>query len=211
MNKVLVVIIAVIAAAMGAFLYQSQRQMAEPKHALLYQQPRSIANFNLTDHNGEQFDNSNLQGKWSLFFFGYTSCPDVCPMTLQELNYIYPQMQEITGNRVQVAMVTADPKRDTVEQLNNYINYFNDDFIALRGGHDTLFPFSRSLGLMYAITEDTNQEFYLVNHSASIVMTNPQGQIQAIFKPIQGEPGTVPAIDSERMLEDFKLIYSQVN
>ncbi|MDN3652289.1 SCO family protein [Thalassotalea ponticola] len=211
MNKLLTLLLAIVAVAIGVFAYKSQQQQAEPSHALLYKQTRSLADFSLTDHQGNVFNNENLYGKYSLFFFGYTSCPDICPMTLQELNYIYPELKNITNDKVQVVMVSADPKRDSVEKLNQYMQYFNDEFIAVRAGHDVLFPFSRNIGLMYAIAEDTNEEFYLVNHSASIVMTNPKGQIQAIFKPVQGEPGTVPAIDSDRMLADFRIIHSQLN
>ena len=211
MNKLLVVILAVISAVIGAFVYQSQMANQQPEHALLYKTPRTIPNFVLTDHMGNDFSNEQLKGKWTLFFIGYTSCPDICPVTLQELNYIYPQLQEITNNQTQIALVTADPKRDTVKRLNSYIRYFNEEFLAVRAEHDVLFPFARSLGLMYAITEDTDQEYYLVNHSASIILTNPNGQIQAIFKPVQQDETSIPSIDSELMLKDFKTIFNAVN
>ncbi|WP_371187885.1 SCO family protein [Thalassotalea maritima] len=209
MNKVLFAIIALVAIATGAFVYQSQFQQQQPKHALMYQTPRTLAKFELTDHHGRAFSNEQLLGKWTLFFFGYTSCPDICPITMQKLNSIYPELQQVSGNNMQVALITADPKRDSVEVLSEYVKYFNKDFLALRAGHDVLFPFSRNLGLMYAIAEDSEDEYYLVNHSASIVMTNPNGQVHAIFKPIQGEPGVVPSINADAMLADFKLIYQQ--
>ncbi|WOH36793.1 SCO family protein [Thalassotalea fonticola] len=211
MNKLLILILAVASTAIGAFVYQHHFNNQQPEHALMYQQPRTIPGFELTDHHGNAFTNEQLKGKWTLFFFGYTSCPDVCPVTLQELNYIYPQLKEITANNVQVALVTADPKRDTQVKLNSYIRYFNEEFFALRAGHEVLFPFARSLGLMYGIVEDTSDEYYLVNHSASIVLTNPHGQIQAIFKPVQTDPMAIPSIDSEIMLSDFEKIYQQKN
>ncbi|WP_371374796.1 SCO family protein [Thalassotalea aquiviva] len=210
MNKTLVFILAVAAAALGVFFYQYQQQQSEPEHALLYPQPRLLSDFELTDHNGQSFSKAQLQDKWSLFFIGYTSCPDVCPMTLQELTYIYPKLQALTNNKVQVVLVSADPKRDTVSKLNSYIRYFNPDFVAVRAEHDVLYPFTRNLGLMYAIA-DTNEEYYLVNHSASIVMTNPQGNIQAIFKPLPAtEPGSIPSIDQEALVTDFEKIYHKL-
>ncbi len=215
MNKLFIVIIAAIAAASGGFAYKyyqaKQAEAAKLELALLYPQERLLTEFSLTDHKGERFGKQQLRDKWTLLFFGYTSCPDICPTTLLELNYVYPKLQEITNNNVQIILVTADPKRDSQEKLNAYINYFNKDFIALRGGHDKLFPFARNLGLMYAITENTDQEYYLVNHSASIVLTNPNGNIQAIFKPVpQTDPGSVPSIDAEIMAKDFAKIYQQV-
>ncbi|OUS28149.1 hypothetical protein A9Q98_07815 [Thalassotalea sp. 42_200_T64] len=211
MNKIFILILAVVSSALGVFIYQHQLANQQPEHALLYQQTRAIKNFELTDHNGNRFGNEQLFGKWTLFFFGYTSCPDVCPVTLQELNYIYPELKQITGNKMQVALVTVDPKRDTQQKLNSYIRYFNEEFFALRAGHEVLFPFARNLGLMYALTEDTNKEEYLVNHSASIVLTNPKGQIQAIFKPTPQDGIGIPSIDSEIMLSDFKKIYQLKN
>ena len=213
MNKVLIIILAVVSAAIGVFVYQSQIAQQQPEHALLYQQARPLANFELTDHNGNSFSNEQLRGKWTVFFFGYTSCPDICPVTLQELNYIYPELKQLSNNQIQVALVTADPKRDSQKKLNSYIRYFNEEFIALRAGHEVLYPFARNLGLMYAIVEDATEENYLVNHSASIVLTNPNGQIHAIFKPTQATPTDIPTINSDIMLSDFKKIYelSKVN
>lgn len=207
MKKLLIVIIAVLAAALGAFFYQYHLSSQQPEHALLYPQARALKPFSLNDHNGNTFANDQLQGKWTLMFFGYTSCPDICPVTLQELNYVYDDMQKLTNNNMQIAMVTADPKRDTQVTLNSYIRYFNDDFIALRAGHEVLFPFARNLGLMYAITEDTSDEYYLVNHSGSIVLTNPNGQIHAIFKPVQQSPSSIPSINAEILFSDFEKIY----
>ena len=211
MNKILIIILAVVAAAVGALVYQTQISNQQPEHALLYSTPRTLTNFELTDHNNQAFGNEQLIGKWTIFFFGYTSCPDICPVTLQEINYIYPELKTLTNDNIQIAFVSADPNRDTVEKLNGYIRYFNEEFVALRGGHDKLFPFARNLGLMYAITDDTTQDYYMVNHSASLVMTNPKGQIQAIFKPIQQDPAQIPSIDSEKLLADFKIIHAKLN
>ncbi|TKB45554.1 SCO family protein [Thalassotalea mangrovi] len=210
MQKFILIILAIIAAAIGLVLYQTYQQSQQVEKALVYQQPRSILPFVLSDHNGVDFSNDRLAGKWSLVFFGYTSCPDVCPVTLQELNRVYADLNKAASDPVQVLLVSADPRRDTQQRLNSYINYFNKEFIALRADHNQLFPFSRNLGLMYSITDDSSQEDYLVNHSASIVLINPQGQIQAIFKP-SIEVGQVPAIDAKVLLSDFEKIVRQVS
>lgn len=209
MNKVLYTIIALVALASGAFIYTStaNKSAALPDYALYYQKSREIKPFSMTDHNGQLFNNKSFEGKWSWVFFGYTSCPDVCPTTLQELNFYYEGLQKIAPNH-QVLLVTVDPLRDTQENLSQYINYFHKDFIALRAGHEVLFPFARNLGLMYALTDAADikgKESYLVDHSASIVLVNPAGRIAAIFKP-QHEIGQLPTIEGEKVIADFDKI-----
>lgn len=204
MKNIVFVCCLIVAALLGGLLYQQLNKSEPPEHALYYQQPRAINAFQLTDHDNSAFNNESLNGNWSFVFFGYTSCPDVCPTTLQEINFVYPELKQVAEN-VQILLVSVDPNRDKPEKLAQYIRYFNSEFIALTGGHDVLFPFARNLGLMYAITEDTNQSSYLVDHSASIVLVNPDGYVAAIFKPTH-EPGQVPAIIGENLVSDFNRI-----
>ena len=204
MKNIVFVCCLIVAALLGGLLYQQLNKSEPPEHALYYQQPRAINAFQLTAHDNSAFNNKNLNGNWSFVFFGYTSCPDVCPTTLQEINFVYPELKQVAEN-VQILLVSVDPNRDKPEKLAQYIRYFNSEFIALTGGHDVLFPFARNLGLMYAITEDTNQSSYLVDHSASIVLVNPDGYVAAIFKPTH-EPGQVPAIIGENLVSDFNRI-----
>jgi len=204
MNKLLYVIVAVIALGFGAFIYKQATSIAPPEHALFYQEPRTLNTFELTSHNNQAFTNEDLKGKWSWVFFGYTSCPDVCPTTLQEINFVYQDLKAIANNS-QVLLVSVDPLRDNVDKLSQYIAYFNKEFIALRGGHEVLFPFARNVGLMYAIVDETDKDSYLVDHSASLVLINPDGNISAIFKP-DHELGELPTIDGENLVTDFKKI-----
>ena len=216
MKKIIYGIIALLsisAGAVGFHLITQTKQLPLPEYALHYQQARTIAAFTLTDELGQSFNNSQLLDKWSLVFFGYTSCPDVCPITLQNLNFIYDELTTIASNS-QVLLVSVDPKRDTTEKLAQYIGYFNKDFKALRAEHDVLFPFTRNLGMMYAITskEDAEEgdESYWVDHSSSLVLINPAGKVAAIFKPEQ-EVGAVPTIDNEKLLSDYQKIVALYN
>jgi protein SCO1/2 len=213
MNKFIYGIIALIsisAGAVGFHLITQTKQLLPPEYALHYKQARPISAFTLTDELGQPFNNTLLLDKWSLVFFGYTSCPDVCPTTLQNLNFIYEDLTTIASNS-QVLLVSVDPKRDTTEKLEQYIGYFNPNFKALRADHDVLFPFSRNLGLMYAITSKDEievpegDESYWVDHSASLVLINPAGKISAIFRPEQAV-GEVPTIDNDKLLSDYQKI-----
>jgi len=207
MNKLLYIIVALTAAAVGTLVFYKSFYLAQPEHALYYQQAREIKPFELTDHQGKAFTKEQLKDKWSWVFFGYTSCPDVCPTTLQELNFVYDDLKAIADN--QVLLVSVDPKRDSQEKLSQYIAYFNAEFKALSADHSVLFPFARNMGLMYAITgtgdENEAPESYLVDHSASIVLINPEGKIAAIFKPRQ-EIGKLPTIEGDKLVSDFAKI-----
>lgn len=215
MNKYILGIIALLsvsAGAVGFHLIMQTKTLPPPEYALHYQQARPLSAFTFTDELGQQFNNAQLQDKWSLVFFGYTSCPDVCPTTLQNLNFIYDELTAIAHNS-QVLLVSVDPKRDSNEKLSQYIAYFNPEFKALRAEHDVLFPFARSLGLMYAITskgasktgESPSDEDYWVDHSASLALINPKGKVAAIFRPEQ-EVGEVPTIDNDKLLSDYQKI-----
>mgnify|MGYP000395044623 CR=1 FL=1 len=209
MNKVLYIIVAIVALGFGAFIFNQANKVAAPEHALYYKQARELAPFELTSHHDKSFSNQHLKGQWSWVFFGYTSCPDVCPTTLQELNFVYPELKEIASN-TQVLLVSVDPLRDNTQKLSQYINYFNDEFYALTAGHDVLYPFARNMGLMYAIVDDTEQESYLVDHSASMVLVNPEGNIAAIFKP-KHELGQLPTISGDDLVADFEKIVALAN
>ena len=202
MNKFIFGIVAITALVIGVVSFKMITKLPPLDIALHYQKPREVKPFELTDHRGESFRKAQLKDKWSLVFFGYTSCPDICPTTLQNLNFMYDDLSAVAQNS-QVLLVSVDPQRDSQEKLAQYIAYFNSAFIALRAGHEVLFPFARNMGLMYAISGEGDD--YLVDHSASLVLINPEGKIAAIFKPEQ-VAGKVPSIDSDKLLSDYKKI-----
>lgn len=205
MKKIAFALVAVVAIVAGVLVAQQLRPKL-PEYALYYQQPRVLAPFQLTDHFGEPFTNVSLRDKWSLVFLGYTSCPDICPTTLQEINFNFDAIKQLAEN-TQLLLVSVDPRRDTVKRLAEYISYFNDEFIAVTAGHDVLFPFVRQLGLMYALTDDAANDNYLVDHSASLLVINPAGQIVALFKP-EHTPGQIAGVDGEKIVHDFARIIS---
>lgn len=127
---------------------------------------------------------------------------------MAELNSIYPQLQALdTTHPIKVVFVSVDPKRDTPARLNEYVHYFNKDFIGITGEHTDLFPFARSLGMMYAIAESTDNPNYLVDHSASVVLVNPAGEVLGRFKP-KREIGKLSISDAQQILADMPVITS---
>lgn len=187
---------AVILLILGAGLYMALttppaemptalRSVPEHLRGAALAQSRPVAPFSLNDHNGAPFSEEQLKGKWSLIFFGYTYCPDICPTTLAVLS----AMKQSLGSapellaETQFVMVSLDPQRDTPEKLGPYIQYFDPGFIAATGEREMIDRLTSSLNIPYAIEGDTKRDDYLVNHSATIALIDPQGQMSGRFNP----------------------------
>ncbi|MET1218468.1 MAG: SCO family protein [Glaciecola sp.] len=174
-----------------------------------YPQPRELVDFTLVTDDNLKMTNADLQGQWTLAFVGYTFCPDICPTTLAALNRAYPKLSAIQGEYpIRVWFLSVDPQRDTVERLASYVQFFNDEFVAATGEHKELYPLVRSMGMMYAMAGDTSEPNYLVDHSGSVVLINPQGQVVGRFKP-QHAPGQIAISDTEQILADLPLVVSR--
>lgn len=207
MQKLLIGLVAIAAAAIGVFSYQGFGDQ-EPKAALIYEPARAPAEFSLASTATEQrIDNNALKGQWTLLFTGYTFCPDICPTTMAQLRDALPELQEKTDAPVKVWMISVDPQRDTMQRLQDYTKFFGEDFVGIRAEHKDLFPFVRDLGLMYSIP-DEGEEDYLVNHSAAIIVVNPDGNRQAIFNA-EHVVGEVPTVNMEHLIYDFGIVVNQ--
>lgn len=146
-------------------------------------QTREIANFSLIDHNGQRFGPDRLQGHWSLLFFGYTYCPDVCPVTLVQINKAVQQLEPDIANSLRVALVSVDPERDTPETLGKYIRVFNDSFTGVTGEFDEVVKLATQLDIAFGKVPGDEPGTYLVNHSGSIVVISPEGRYHGVLKP----------------------------
>ena len=144
-------IVGLIAAGMGIGFYTAGYYdhvgSAEQIDGFFWPNPKQIYPFVTVDHNGNTFNLERLQGKWSFIFFGYTHCPDICPITLSVLKQVYEQLQATHhAGETQILFVTADPERDTPEQLEKYVTYFNEDFIGLGGNPPQIQSLAIQLG-----------------------------------------------------------------
>lgn len=171
-------------------------------NALVYENAKSLSDFTLKNQHGEPVTKAQFKGQWNLVFLGYTSCPDICPLTLAKLNAVYKELE--ADYPLQIWFVSVDPNRDTAEKLKQYIDYFNPNFLAVSGEHKDLFPVVRELGLIYAIS-DTTKADYAVDHSASVALVDDTGALRAIFKP-EFKQGSVPLINSTQLMQEFKVI-----
>ena len=189
---------------------QSNKIFATDNNALVLAEPRITLNEFAFEKAGKvAFTNESLKGKWTLIFAGYTFCPDVCPTTLADLDRVYPSLTNDNDTTTQVVFVSVDPNRDKAEQLADYVHYFNKNFIGVTSTHQQLWPFVTQLGLIYGIVEagDT-EDFYLVDHSASIVLIDPEGKLHATFKSVPNKQG-INSVDMDLMVSDIKRLQQQ--
>jgi len=145
---------------------------------------RLLAPFQLTDQYLQPFDQRRLRGKWSMLFFGYLSCPDVCPMTLHELNRFWRLLEDESGtppNDLQIVFVSVDPARDSPQQLGDYIRHFNSNFIAATAEPAQIDRLAHQLGAGYVIEAETAPGQYLVAHTSAIFLVDPLGRSVATF------------------------------
>ena len=147
----------------------------------LLETPRNLGEFELIDHHGKPFDKGRLEGQWSLVFFGFTHCPDVCPTTMTFLNEFVKSMEGTEAEDTQVVMVSVDPARDTVQQLASYVPYFNPEFIGVTGEFLDIHRFATALNTPFrkVVTDDEN---YQVDHGSNVVLINPRGDYHGFFK-----------------------------
>jgi protein SCO1/2 len=147
----------------------------------LFETPRDLGQFALQSHRGKPFTASDLQGRWTMIFFGFTHCPDVCPTTLAFLSQLMTQLESTEVDDTAVVMVSVDPARDTAAVLQDYVPYFNPEFTGVTGEFVDILKFARTFNAPFRkVTAEDGS--YQVDHSANIVLVNPRGHYHGFFK-----------------------------
>ncbi len=167
-------------------------------HGAVLQSPKPAQDFTLPNHYGQETTLSDYRGKAVLLYFGYAACPDVCPATLAELR----KANEILGERaddVQVFMITVDPERDTPEVMAEFLAHFDPSFIGLIGTPDQVAQIATQYGVFYQKQETTSVMGYLVDHTATVMLVDPDGYARLIFP--YGAPGEEIAEDITYILD----------
>jgi protein SCO1 len=178
----LIVFIIVAAAGLGtALFWRTLNPAVELATGTVLNPSRPVADFSLIDNRGRGFGPKNLQGHWSLMFFGYTNCPDFCPTTLSMLAAMQNKLRADHAVLPQVIFVSVDAKRDTPEQLAKYVPYFDPDFIGLTAADQAgVEAFAKAWGVAVMIqpAKDGN---YTVDHSGAIFVLDPVGRLAAVL------------------------------
>jgi protein SCO1 len=190
MHKILLLIIALFLAGCTNHTYKATvLDPAEPAF-----------NIELTDQNGQPFSLAAQKGKVVLLFFGFTSCPDICPIELANLASAKRQLGA-TADDLQVALVSLDPERDTQERLATYVASFDPEFIGLRGEQRELDPVARAYGVFYERRELPDSALgYTIDHAGYIYGIDRAGNWRLLFA--QGTPVEDLAADIGALLRE---------
>lgn len=186
MSKKLIIFVAAVAAILGVVagrLWQAP-DTPDVRGATVLTPARSIADFRLERADGSAFSKSSLRGKWTLAFFGFTNCPDVCPATLQLLagvrQDLLPALRD--PDDLSVVFVSVDPERDTAEAANRYATYFDPSFVGLSGTDAQIDALAGDLGILrLKIPQDGAA--YTMDHTASVLLIDPEARLRAVFSP----------------------------
>ncbi|MFP3516180.1 SCO family protein [Pseudomonas sp. SIMBA_077] len=176
------ILVALIALVMGLVLNnlmtkQNQGNSAARSEAgiILLPQSRHLPAITLTNQNAEPVVINELKGQWSLLFFGYTYCPDICPTTLSQLRQIKSELPKEVQDNLQVVLVSVDPNRDTPEQLKKYLSYFDPQFVGLTPRSiEELQTLANAVSIPF-IPADTRKPNYTVDHSGNLALIGPDG------------------------------------
>jgi len=189
-------LLALIGVVMAAVLFLPG---TESFRGTVYDPPLPAAEITLARDDGSSFQLSEMRGNVVLLFFGYTSCPDVCPTTLSELRKVDDELGN-AANQVKVVFITVDPERDTPEKIQKYVSVFNPSFIGLSGSEADLAPVWQSYGVYREIDKTTTTATgYLVTHSARVYVIDQDGNMRLSYS--YGTP-------TDDIVHDLKILFN---
>ncbi|AHE67954.1 SCO family protein [Legionella oakridgensis] len=202
-----IALVAFVALVSGLFVSQymhKKKKIDESQfHGTLLNHPREVNSFALTGIDEQPFNNAKLQGQWTMMFFGFTNCGYLCPTTMAELGKMYRLLEEKGAKTLpKVVMISIDPQRDDLEKLAHYVHAFNSNFYGARGDKSTIKAMTREMGIAYAkvaLKDNKDSENYDIEHTGTVLLFNPQGQLIAFF--------TVPH-QADSLANDYLLLAS---
>ena len=187
-QKTVFILVALVALIMGLTVNKvlSGKGQGDPTALIdagiiLLPQSRQLPTVTMTDQEGQPVLVNELKGKWSVLFFGYTFCPDICPTTLAQLRELNTLLPEAARNNLQVIFVSVDPNRDTPAQLKTYLGYYNAGFEGLTGDEASLQKLANGVSIPF-IPADTSKENYTVDHSGNLVIVGPDGRQRGFIR-----------------------------
>lgn len=165
------------------------RQQPHSFHGILLQTPQPVADFTLQSSHHRPLSLSELRGQYVLLYFGYTHCPDVCPLTLVDLAQTLDQLGD-QANAVQVLFVTVDPARDTAQQLASYLPHFHPDFVGLTGEPTLIDAVATQFGVFHDAFHDggpaNDNPAGLIDHTNNVIVLDRRGHVRLLFPPGTG-------------------------
>lgn len=153
----------------------------EVESATLLTPARPLPEFELTREDRSLLTREDLRGDWSLVFFGFTHCPDICPATLETLAAVKRRLEDEGEPVPRVIFTSVDPERDDPSTLADYVHYFDAAFLGATGSPEALENLTRELGIISVKVWNDERTSYTVDHSASVLLIDPQARLRAVF------------------------------
>lgn len=193
------VVLAVTAAVAGAWVAARLAAPELPEHARMLSTPRPLPEVPGVDHAGAAFARGDFEGRWTIVFFGFTHCPDICPATLHVLAGAKRLLADLPGpDRPEVLMISVDPGRDSPERLAEYVPFFDPSFRGVRIEEQHLPELARAFGAAYAYSP-LGEDSYTVDHTASLFLVDRSGRVAAVIPTPHTAEGI--AADLRRILK----------
>jgi len=152
----------------------------------MFEEPKKISDFSFYSANGVEFTKDDLQGKWTLMYFGFTRCPDECPTTMYQIKKLINILREkdFPLDNKQWVLVSIDPERDTPEDIDKYAKGFDEDFIGVSNIRPMLLSLATQLSVNNVMPSDDSMDHsHLDNHVNNIILLNPNGDFAGVFRP----------------------------
>ena len=180
-KNVFIAVVLAAALALGVIVAMRMQTPAELHSAFVLPTPTPLPEFELVNQKGEGVTLETFRNHWSLVFFGFTHCPDICPTTLQILSVARKTLADNGQQPLpRIVLVSVDPERDTPELMAQYMSYFGDDNLGITGSLDEVKKLTTELGIFFA-KQQGNEESYSVDHSAAVLVINPEAEFHALF------------------------------
>ena len=193
-----IVALSILATSIGFYisLKQSQNRLEQNNivQSLFWPNPKEIVDFTTKDHNGDLFGLEQISEKWTFIFFGYTNCPDICPITMSVMTDAYRTLIDEYKN-IQIIFVTVDPDRDNIDKLKSYVSFFDPDIVGLYEKPTTENSLTKQIGVAHYNNKEDGK--YIVDHSASIFIIDPKMRLVSKISPPH---------KSDEIIEKFKKI-----
>ncbi|EPY49454.1 copper chaperone Sco1 [Schizosaccharomyces cryophilus OY26] len=174
--------------SVGLYFYlQSEKQKAleskKEKALSTVGRPKLGGPFSLLNHRGERVTDEDFKGKFSIIYFGFTRCPDICPDELDKLSAAIEIVNNVVGDFLNPLFITCDPARDPPSEIAQYLEDFHPKIVGLTGTHDEIKDICKKFRVYFSTPKDVDpqKDDYLVDHSVFFYLMDPNGQFVEVF------------------------------
>ena len=162
-----------VVVVVATFIYAYAQAQFPAFHGSVITPPMPLADFALTDQNNQTVHLTDFHGKYVLLYFGFTNCPDECPLTMGYLKQMYDKLGSVAAD-VRVVMITSDPARDTPQALGEFLGHFNPSFIGLTSNLANLQTVWKEFGVTVLANGETHSAYiYLIDNQGNLIATYP--------------------------------------